>query len=101
MIATEANPVVSAAAADLRGGGKQDLVLAESNSVTGTAPEAVVVLLGNGDGTFQSGVDYTENVAPIAVAIGDVNKDGIPDLVIASTTNGAVSTNLYTLPGKG
>ena len=45
---------------------------------------AVSVLLGNGDGTFQSALVYDlTNITPQSVAIADVNGDGRPDLVVA------------------
>jgi len=46
----------------------------------------VAVLLGNGDGTFQSPVGYNSGaVSANAVAIADVNGDGEPDIVVANT----------------
>ena len=67
----------SVAIADLNGDGKLDLVVAENNSMFG-------VLLGNGDGTFQSPVSYSSG-GPWAtsVAIADLNGDGKLDVVLA------------------
>jgi len=75
----------SVAIADLRGNGKFDLVVANEwwgdNSAAGT----VSVLLGNGDGTFQPAVTYnTGAYYAYSVAVGDVNDDGAPDLVVAN-----------------
>jgi hypothetical protein len=53
----------------------------------------VRVLLGNGDGTFQtSPISYLAGVGPLACAIADFNGDGLPDLAVAdSDSNGGVS----------
>jgi uncharacterized protein (TIGR03437 family) len=80
---------VSAAVADLNRDGKLDLVVAACQNNQGSA---VAIALGNGDGTFQAPVLYPAldpaNVSLEAamVAIGDLNGDGIPDIVTASGT---------------
>lgn len=87
--------------ADLRNNGRTDLAVAQGGDL--------VVLLGNGDGTFQEPVEYTlgwnfyVGVSALNVAVGDMNSDGIPDLVAAT---GVVSNNtfysaVYIFPGKG
>jgi FG-GAP-like repeat/FG-GAP repeat len=84
------------AAADLNGDGKADLVVTNASSAVGT----VAVLLGNGDGTFQSPVTYSGGSYPDSIAIADVNGDGKPDLVVAT---GAYNTigNAAALLGNG
>ena len=70
---------------DVNGDGRLDIVVAnECLSSTSCDNGGVTVLLGNGDGTFQSGVSYTAGYGPASVAIGDVNGDGRPDLVVAN-----------------
>jgi hypothetical protein len=71
--------------ADLRGNGTLDLVTGNRSHFVGPTevPGSVSVLLGSGDGTFQSHVDYAAGFSPRAVAIGDFTGDGIPDLVVA------------------
>jgi hypothetical protein len=72
--------------ADLRGNGTLDLVTGNEAHVVpgGTQVRgSVSVLLGNGDGTFQTHVDYQAGFSPRAVAIGDFTGNGIPDLVVA------------------
>jgi hypothetical protein len=76
----------SVAVGDLRGKGTLDVVVAdecEGNNGGCPTQNAIGVLLGNGDGTFQSAVNYPSvGWGYDAVAIGDVNGDGIPDLVV-------------------
>ena len=101
LLNTEANPVTAIVAADLRNNGKLDLVLTEATVFSPTAPGAVGVLLGNGNGTFLTEVHTGLNYMPLAVAVSDMNKDGKLDLIVASSDQGEANTNLYVLPGNG
>jgi large repetitive protein len=94
------------AVADVNGDGKLDLIVTnfqgEANG-DGTA----AVLLGNGDGTFQSPVLYDSGVPGAnVVAVADVNGDGVLDLLVADgcfeycSGDGAV-TRLSVLLGNG
>ncbi|MGA9809968.1 MAG: FG-GAP-like repeat-containing protein [Candidatus Sulfotelmatobacter sp.] len=79
----------SLAVADLKGNGKQDLVVTNSGHAT------VNVLLGNGDGTFQAAVVYsTGGEIPVSVAVEDVNGDGKPDLIVANWYSGTLGVLL-------
>jgi hypothetical protein len=72
----------SVAIADLNGDGKLDVVFAGNVAGRGGV---VGVLLGNGDGTFQTPVSYSTGAwGNDSVAIADLNGDGYPDLVVAS-----------------
>ena len=66
-------------ARDLNRDGKLDLVAV--NMFLGS----VSVALGNGDGTFHPAVNYPLEVGtnPQALAVTDINADGIPDIVVA------------------
>ncbi len=66
--------------ADVNMDGKQDVVVG-AGCVTHSC---VRVLLGNGDGTLQPGLSYPTGPGSPAVAVGDVNGDGKPDLVVAN-----------------
>lgn len=75
--------------ADLDGDGKQDLVVVNVNS------NSLSILLGHGDGTFdpQTLVDAGSGSAPRAIAVGDLNRDGRPDL--ASLNGGLGSVSIF------
>jgi FG-GAP-like repeat len=47
-----------------------------------TIASGVVVLLGNGDGTFQTPVSYATRGSPGALVVADFNGDGKPDLAV-------------------
>jgi FG-GAP-like repeat/Divergent InlB B-repeat domain len=73
------NPV-SIAVGDFNGDGKQDLAVA-LNVDPGAG---VTVLLGNGDGSFQSPIYVTQANYNLYVAAGDFNGDGKLDLAVAT-----------------
>jgi len=68
-------------AGDLNGDGKPDL--ATTDFGVPWEPKTVNVLLGNGDGSFQPSADYRVAGVPAAIAIADLNHDGVADLVTA------------------
>lgn len=61
--------------ADVNGDGIPDIVDALRS------PE-IAVYLGNGDGTFQTAVQYPVGATPSNLAVADVNGDRIPDIVV-------------------
>jgi hypothetical protein len=64
-------------------------------AVLNTGSGSVSILLGNGDGTFQSALTYnTVNASPAFVAVGDLNGDGKLDLVVANGSANTVSVLL-------
>jgi uncharacterized repeat protein (TIGR01451 family) len=79
--------VSSIVVADFNGDGKQDLAMANvtSDLTPGAPPDSVSVFLGNGDGTFQSPVSYVTQQTGVqcSLAVGDINGDGIPDLLVS------------------
>jgi hypothetical protein len=90
------NPQV-AAIGDLNVDGKPDLVVANSGNFSGST---VSVLLGAGGGSFGAKTDFATGSAPTAVAIGDLNADGIPDLAASCFNVPAVSVLLGTGGGS-
>ncbi|MFY9660906.1 MAG: FG-GAP-like repeat-containing protein [Terriglobales bacterium] len=91
-------PVVSVAIGDLNGDGIPDLAVACNTD--GSAGSVVSVLIGKGDGTFQTPVSYSsgsEN-SIASVVIADVNGDGHPDLI---TANGGPDVGVLLNNGNG
>src|SRR5439155_26061613 len=83
--------------ADFNGDGMTDLIIANKDS------RDIVVLLGQGDGTFQTAVRYDAAGSPFAIAIGDFNGDARPDCAVVTrpaaafrVVNGNVSVLLNT-----
>ena len=97
------------AAGDLNGDGKPDLVVANDCDISwNCAGSAVSVLLGNGDGTFQSPAIYASGSrSAFSIVIADVNGDTHPDVVVANQCyfswlcGGATFTAVAVLLGNG
>jgi hypothetical protein len=82
--------------ADVNGDGKPDIVLANWCVIGNVCVNGTVgVLLGKGDGTFQSAVTYSSggNNAN-SVAVADVNGDGKLDILVANVNSGTVGVLL-------
>lgn len=101
-------------AADLNGDGKLDLVTLQSQQNASNVTYEFTVMLGNGDGTFQTAVSYP---IPVSVSgstisgilLDDFGSNGKLDLACPSNTNTAIVpgngdgtfdlTNIVTVPG--
>jgi len=79
---------LSVTTGDLNGDGKLDLAVANETADT------VSVLLGNGNGTFQTKVDDAVGSQPLSVTTGDLNGDGKVDLATANANADSVSVLL-------
>jgi Calx-beta domain/FG-GAP-like repeat/FG-GAP repeat len=86
-----ANPYC-VAVGEFNGDGRPDLAVANSAELGGTP--GIGVLLGNGDGTFQSPRHFAAGSTPMSVAVADVNGDGRSDLAAANFFSGTVSVLL-------
>jgi hypothetical protein len=79
---------------DFRHNGILDLAVAFSGGVR--------VLLGNGDGTFQTThVSYVAASGPGSLAVGDFNGDGWPDLAVANSGSNGPSVDVSILLNDG
>ena len=67
--------------ADINGDRNLDLIVAAPFSVDG---DRVTIMFGNGDGTFQPGVNTEAASAPSTTAVADFNHDGAPDLAVSN-----------------
>jgi hypothetical protein len=82
---------VAVAVADFNKDGNLDVVVANG----GSSGSTVSILLGNGNGTFQSPVSYsTGGTSPSSVAVADFNQDGNPDVVVTNADSATVSVLL-------
>jgi len=82
------------AVADLNGDGKPDLIVANYGAYNytlgySTSPN-VAILLGKGNGTFAAPQTYAVGADPSALAVADLNGDGVPDIIVADYGAGAV-----------
>ena len=88
----------SVAIQDMNGDGRPDLIVARILTSQATDPGGVSVLLGKGDGTFQTPVNYLANDSPDAVIATDLVGDHRQDIVAANRRSNDVSVLLGIAP---
>jgi hypothetical protein len=89
LAATLQNGAFTLAAGDLNGDKNLGLVVVNLNG------PGFIVLFGNGDGTFQSPVAFSEPATALVVAVGSLTKGGPPGIVATA------SNELYLYFGNG
>jgi hypothetical protein len=77
-------------AADFRNIGKTDLAVVNQDDGSG-GPGSVSILLGNGNGTFKTHVDYPVGNYPVGIVTADFNGDGKLDLAVVNDYDSTVS----------
>jgi FG-GAP-like repeat len=84
------NSPFNVAAADVNGDGMLDIVVSNWGTSNGGSNDgAVTVLRGKGNGTFRPAETFPSGGAETpSVAVADVNKDGLPDVVLACVADG-------------
>jgi len=69
---------------DFNGDGRLDVAVVHSTS------DNAAILLGNGNGTFQTPLFFKVASIPMSIASGDVNGDSLIDLIIAGSGTGQI-----------
>ena len=93
---------ISFAAADFNGDGHLDLAAVVLNGSTGL-PASLVIALGQGDGAFRVANSYPTAFGNNLI-VGDINGDGLPDIVLVAGSPGAHATagiGVFTGNGDG
>jgi hypothetical protein len=90
----------SVAIGDFNGDGNPDLAVTNSGS-SNSGSGNVSVLLGNGAGRFGTPRNFVVGRLPASVAIGDLNRDGNPDLAVANRGSSSISVSVLLGNGDG
>jgi alpha-tubulin suppressor-like RCC1 family protein len=82
---------------DINGDGKADLLFA----VGAVAPGRVAVLIGDGLGGSSMSFSFDAGSNPVAIAVGDFNRDGLADMAVSLSGTAQVAIILGTGTGAG
>jgi hypothetical protein len=97
---TNTNPQ-SLAIGDFDGDGHLDLAVVNAVTIITQGPGTVSILLGNGNGTFQPGVEFPAGRGPGAIVAADLDGDGHLDLAITNYIPVNVLSVVVVLRGNG
>lgn len=86
--------ILALSPSDFNGDGKLDVAIINPGP-------GFSVLLGKGDGTLPSLVNFDTGSGPLTFVVADLNGDGRPDLVLANLNDGTISVALNTFPTAG
>jgi hypothetical protein len=89
---------ISLAVSDFNGDGHSDIAV--TNRTGYGSDGSVMVFLGNGDGTFRTPTVYKLPGGPFGIAVGDLNGDHHPDLVVTQFDGESVAVFMNTGHGK-
>jgi hypothetical protein len=89
------------AVADVNDDGKPDVVVVNYDTQQGYGPGSVAILLGNGNGTLASPVQYDVGNGATSVVVGDFNGDGKLDLAVGQTAVYGSASSVSILLGYG
>ncbi len=87
------------AVGDINSDGILDIVTA--NHTSDNVTNSISILLGNGGGKFSKKTDFATGLNPRAVAIGDMNGDGIADIITVGGDGGVHGSQVSVLLGDG
>ena len=85
---------------DVNGDGKLDII-ATYQSISTAVPSGFVVILGNGDGTFQPATFTVFGTSLYSSALADFNGDGKLDLVLSDTGSSSAAAKVSIIYGDG
>ena len=79
---------------DFDGDGRLDLAVTDADPFNVVGTGDLRILENDGRGGFRAGATVAPGVIPVAVAAGDLNGDGVPDLVVANFNSNTVAVLL-------